>query len=144
MYCFHIMCKANLRRGFGEVWSLCTIRLLDFKQRPQRARDGCQVLNISNWNPAAYLWVGIKWGGGGSESGRGLAVHASPTYCTLHATLPLQWVQCGYYLAQSASPCLITSTTVIALLHSRHMSPSPSLPCKSKSQVSTDSGSRVM
>lgn len=113
---------------FAEVWN--------FKQRPQRAGDGCQVVNASNWNPAAYLWVRIKWGG--SQSGRGLAVHASPTYCTLHATLPPQWVQCGYYLAQRASPSLITSTAVIALLHIRHMSACLSLPCKSKGPVTQD------
>lgn len=140
-YTFSHYLQSKTGSTFRWVWSLCTIKLKDFKQRPQRAGDGCQVLNASNWNPAAYLWVGIKWGG--SQSGRGLAVHASPTYCTLHATLPLQWVQCGYYLAQRASPSLITSTAVIALLHIRHMSACLSLPCKSKGPVSKDPGNRA-
>ena len=142
LQCFHITHKPRLKSGFVQVWSLCITKLQDFEQRPQRAGDGCQVVNASNWNPAAYLWVGIKWGG--SQSGRGLAVHASPTYCTLHATLPPQWVQCGYYLAQRASPSLITSTAVIALLHIRHMSACLSLPCKSKGPVSQDPGNRIV
>lgn len=42
----------------------------EWGSRPQKAGETCQVVNASNWNPAAYLWVGIK-SGGGSQSGRG-------------------------------------------------------------------------
>lgn len=118
----------------GGLSSLSSLKFRDVKPRLQRARDGCQVVNDLNWNPAAYLWLGIKCGG--SQSGRGLAEHASPTYRTLHATLPPQWVQCGYYLTLREGPSLITSTAVAVLLHIRHVSACLSLPCKSKGPVS--------